>query len=653
MTIVGIAVLLMAMLTESSQHEGAAGKSCTLHVDKGVTSSSDLAKPANISSAAECLRACVSLEACCIAQFNPSHDKAKCDLKSAGSLRPRPANGVTAILCTGIPCPASPAPPAPPAPPEPPPSPPPPHPPSPPGWIRISPGDNVDKIINDAPNSTTFLFTKGDYQRLSITARSGDTYTGDSPDPSSVVFSGAVRITSAEVLHRGGMLFAAPNRTEVAHSGAGECDDAHPRCTFTNDLFFDSEPLLHVGNRADVNRSGTWFFDNAAKEILFCLDIPNKTAIDHDGHSLELSVVAAAFSEQHSQTTNTANVTIANLTVKMYANPALSGAVGGPPGTNWTVSNVVATLNHGVGVQVRDGGSIVRSKLIKNGQEGFHSDRGGNILIGWNEIAYNNFAGFRTGWEAGAGKLGKTDNDGGEGPGHERTLSERSVMRNNFVHHNVGRGLWCDVGDVHISYLDNIVVNNTHEGIAHEISHQAVIEGNTLCFNGVADDVWQWGSQIQVQNSDNVFVGNNTLVVGMGGGNGLGLIYQPRGNTSTRNNTIVRNTVIATNTNYSAYGFNGAVANCANGGSRSPPFEAWPGLGSNCRADEMWANTTFDFNLYFFAAGGVNAAAQKRFRWSQASPINFTDWQRSGNDRHGSALPLGSGVPIPPACFAV
>ena len=60
-----------------------------------------------------------------------------------------------------------------------------------------------------------------------------------------------------------------------------------------------------------------------------------------------------------------------------------------------------------------------------------------------NEIAYNNYAGFRTGWEAGAGKLGRTDNDGGAGPGHDHAAAgERTEVSRNFVHSNLGRGLW-------------------------------------------------------------------------------------------------------------------------------------------------------------------------------------------------------------------
>ena len=189
------------------------------------------------------------------------------------------------------------------------------------------------------------------------------------------------------------------------------------------------------------------------------------------------------------------------------------------------------------------------------------------------EIAYNNYAGFDTGWEAGAGKFGHADNDGGTGPGHERSTAERTIARDNYVHHNLGRGLWADVGVVHISYVNNTVVNNTHEGIAHEISHTAVIANNTVCFNGKVFDVWQWGSQILVQNSDSVVVRGNTVVVGKGG-NGIGIIYQPRLDNGTaaiaQNNTVVDNAVFFLDANHTAHGFTGGVSNC------TPPLQIGP-----------------------------------------------------------------------------
>ena len=80
------------------------------------------------------------------------------------------------------------------------------------------------------------------------------------------------------------------------------------------------------------------------------------------------------------------------------------------------------------------------------------------------------------------------------------------------------------------TYRNNLVVNNTGPGIAHEISWAAVVENNTLCFNGEDQFTWIWGGQVQVQNSRDVIVRGNTAVVSAAFGNGIGMIFQDRGN---------------------------------------------------------------------------------------------------------------------------
>ena len=615
----------------------------------GTTGGYDISKP-SVATVAACIAACEALESCCIAQFNPAHERAKCDLKNYGSLRPRPADNVTAITCVPG-CPLTP--------------PPHPHPPTPVppdrnGTVRVSPGDNIQAVVNSAPNGTTFLFAPGIYRQVSITPRPGDIFVGDSPSPQSVVLTGAKIILPSEVKpvpqdgHQG--LFVAPNRTETLRNGPGKCDKFHPRCTYTSDLFFDGKPLHHVGSRAAVNCTGTWFWDFDSNSIFFFVSV-GAGANGIDGHVLELSIVSTAFGESHSQRQDTPNVTIANMTVQMFANPAQSGAIGGPPGTYWTVANVVATLNHGAGVAIRDGGRILNSKLLHNGQQGYHSDRGGGLLIAENEVAFNNFAGFDQGWEAGAGKLSHDNNDGGAGPGHTHANNERTVLRNNFVHDNLGRGMWADVNDVRVSYLNNLVIRNSREGIAHEISHSATIEGNTLCFNGESDDIWLWGSQIVLQNSDNSVVYNNSVVVGSGG-NGIGLIYQPRmsGNESTRtsNNTIKANYVWMLDSNTSTHGYVGGVSNCVtpptDGDEKDPTKNPFA---SPCHANMMWEDTRFRGNHYFFNVTSVRSENQMRFRWATeaTSPprITFKQWMDAGNDVDGSIASLDQ-ARVPSVC---
>jgi hypothetical protein len=104
-------------------------------------------------------------------------------------------------------------------------------------------------------------------------------------------------------------------------------------------------------------------------------------------------------------------------------------------------------------------------------------------------------------WEAGGTKFVKTN---------------RLILRNNFVHHNVGPGLWCDIDNVGALYESNRVEDNAREGIVHEISYAAVIRGNTVLRNGLTDPSarngqWLWNAGIGVHASRDVEVVGNTV----------------------------------------------------------------------------------------------------------------------------------------------
>ena len=171
-------------------------------------------------------------------------------------------------------------------------------------------------------------------------------------------------------------------------------------------------------------------------------------------------------------------------------------------------------LNYAVGIIGRDGSKIIGNFVHDNGQMGLGGS-GDNILVQGNEIAKNGFwSGIDVLWEAGGFKFANTDN---------------LIVRGNYSHDNHGSGMWTDIDNIHTLYEDNLVVHNTHIGITHEISYDAVIRNNTLIGNGYGDPRgWMWGAEIQIQNSKNVDVYGNRIDM-TGGGNGVVLIQQNRG----------------------------------------------------------------------------------------------------------------------------
>jgi parallel beta-helix repeat protein len=125
---------------------------------------------------------------------------------------------------------------------------------------------------------------------------------------------------------------------------------------------------------------------------------------------------------------------------------------------------------------------------------------GGNyLLVQNNEIAYNNTAGFTTGWEAGGSKFVYTDG---------------LVVRGNFSHHNHGAGIHADIDNINALIETNRVEDNDWRGIFYEISYKAVIRNNIARRNGfklptLAGPVD--GAGILISNSRDVEIYGNTL----------------------------------------------------------------------------------------------------------------------------------------------
>ena len=61
-----------------------------------------------------------------------------------------------------------------------------------------------------------------------------------------------------------------------------------------------------------------------------------------------------------------------------------------------------------------------------------------------------------------------------------------ATLSHNYVHDNVGPGLWADGGNIDTSYTYNKITDNGSAGIQHEISYDATIMHNEVSGNGAA-----------------------------------------------------------------------------------------------------------------------------------------------------------------------
>jgi hypothetical protein len=308
---------------------------------------------------------------------------------------------------------------------------------------------------------------------------------------------------------------------------------------------------------------------------------------------VEATVAAFAFESAEP------DVVIRNITVEKYGSPAQRGAIHARDGARWMIADCVVRLNSGAGISVGDGTRVQNCDVDNNGQIGIEGN-GKDIRIEGNRIWANNIYGFDPAWEAGGVKIAESD-------GVE--------FRDNHVYDNNGSGLWCDIDCRNVIYEGNLVENNRHIGIFHEISFKAVIRKNIVRHNGIDNRKFFWGSDIVIAASQDVEVTDNKVTVAPGAC-GIVLIDQGRRNDAgqeykTRNNIVRGNEMT----------FEGAV--CAGGASDTQP------------EDENYdiitkGNNRFDGNTY--RVRGVGEPPQ--FVWGR----DVTDWagfRRNGLEQTG------------------
>ena len=439
--------------------------------------------------------------------------------------------------------------------------------------ISIKPGDDLAAIVDREPPESTFLLKAGVYSIQPVKPKDGDSFQGEA----GAVLSGA-RVLSGFLTS--GQMWVAQTGTALSNSHPGICDDKHPACQFPEDLFIDGSPLERVENLQSVG-PGKWYLDYSTHRA-YLADNPG-------GHRVEMSVVPHAFWGAAQ------NVKIAGLTVEKFACPAQDGAVDGRAGSNWVIENNIIRFNHGIGIRVGDGMQVLRNKILHNGQLGVGGG-GSNGIVDGNEIAFNNYAGYNYGWEAGGSKFAFTKN---------------LVVRNNYAHDNKGPGLWTDIENENTFYEHNHTKSNQEAGILHEISYQAVIRNNLIEDDGFSasgkTEPW-YGAGIIVAGSSGVEIYGNTVRGCMNGIIGT----QPHREPSRRGTPyLLRDLYVHDNTITESQGIAAGIVSSAAYGDAV--FDSW--------------NNRFANNQFHLA----NPRA-KCFAWG-GSDLSYQDWTLALNRR--------------------
>jgi Right handed beta helix region len=368
--------------------------------------------------------------------------------------------------------------------------------------VVLRPGQNLQAFVARSPEGTRFSLEPGVYRRQTIRPKDRQQFIGQD----GVVLNGAMQLTSWT---REAGFWTSGLLPSPLHS-RGECEDGRDLCTLREDLFFNGRLYRRVEFLDDLGPR-KWYYENRRAYL----------ADDPTGRSVELGVTPLAFGG------DAQDVVLRDLIIEKYASNAQEGAIFIDEARGWLIANVTARWNHGAGLSFGPQTRVQGGSFSHNGQIGIVGSGEGARIQGV-EIAFNNFAGYEPGWEAGGTKFWATSG---------------LVVRNSCIHHNGGPGLWTDFDNIGTVYQGNIVFLNAKEGIKHEISYDATIRNNVVAANGRYKDNWLWGSQILIQNSSNAEVFRNLVEIPGNFGNGIGIVHQDRGAGAYGPWHAVRNTV--------------------------------------------------------------------------------------------------------------
>jgi parallel beta-helix repeat protein len=440
--------------------------------------------------------------------------------------------------------------------------------------VSVSPGQNLQAAVDGSPGGTTFCLRAGVHRlAAAIVPKAGDGFVGD---PGAVV-SGAKDITGLFVFSGG--VWVASGQTQRNPVTYGVCNPGFDLCASAEDVFFDNSPLLRVGSLAQLG-PGKFFFDYGSQRI-YIADNPS-------GHTVEAAVATRAF---RGWQTNATFVTIRGLVIEKFANEAGVGAINANAG--WVIENNEVRLNHGIGIQ---GGSVIRNnKVHHNGQLGLSVYGDSDVLVENNELAFNNYAGFGTSWEAGGGKFMRTT---------------RLTVRGNYIHDNLGVGIGSDSDNLDTVYEYNRIEDNAGTGIVVEVSYATLIRGNTISRNGFAFTGGLAGAGVYINTSQDVEISGNTIDRNF---QGIGIFSTDRGSGPygtyvTKNNYVHDNTLILRD-------------------------QSATGLTSYAVADYTSNNNRFQNNHYIMCGTAWFAVSAGNGAYTYT---NAAGWVAAGNDTTGT-----------------
>jgi hypothetical protein len=408
------------------------------------------------------------------------------------------------------------------------------------------------------------------------------------------------------------------------------CEQGTQRCAWPEQVFIDAQPQLQVASSA-TPKAGEFKVTSDRKVVL---------GSDPTAKTVEVTV------RQHWITGTSAadGVTIEGFTMRHAANDWRCGAVQSrepstgsgstfsscrlkADGEDWNLR--ANTLLHAAGavVSVRSkNADITDNEIAYGGQLGIHNPSDGSVVSG-NQIHHNNTERFCI--AAGSCVAYSTDGDSTatntsvESGGIKIAGGHAGVtVRDNEVAHNRGQGIWFDVQTSAVVADANRVHHNARRGIFCEISFGCRITNNVIWENGWATPGHVDGAGIQVGNSSDVVVANNTLAWNADGIAIVGLDRVGTANDNVTNVWVHDNTVLQEDTNFSGDGKKGALL--------------WI---QGCCDKQMFsasANNRAENGRYWFA--DPEGPTKPRYEWNGTEYTSLASFNATGGEENGRYL---------------
>ena len=357
----------------------------------------------------------------------------------------------------------------------------------------LTPWRTLAKAVEAAPAGSTVVLRAGTYVE-SVLIPSGRTLTVQAYPGEAVWLDGSRPLTewipdgtawrvdgwTPNFDHSPTYTPGAPDGTS---SGWQFVNPAYPLAAWPEMVFVDGVGLRQVSSRSAVT-DGTFYVDSAGDRLYI--------GSDPAGHEVRATALRTGL------TIRAAGSVVRGIGVRRYGTPVPEKGALLSYAPDVTFENVVVSDNAtqgmyvgGIGLGVRNTLSHVTSE--RNGMLGIESSYSDGLVLDAVRVVGNNTERFNQAPVSGGVKICSA-----------RTLT----VINSVFAANLGTGLWFDESVHGATVVGNDVLQNTGNGIAYEISAQAVIADNLVAANG--------GTGLKINNASRMDIWNNTVVDNVG-----------------------------------------------------------------------------------------------------------------------------------------